>query len=457
MSETATARVLVIEDDRALSEVLCDELRARGHMAVAAETVALGLEQLKESEFDVALVDLMLPDGSGIDILRQISEDDLPMEAIVLTGYAAVSTAIEAMKLGAYDYVTKPARMEELEMLVLKASEKSRLRRENESLRIRLQRQEPKTGLLTEDPAMKEVLATLDRVAGSDLPVLIQGDSGTGKELIARALHSKSPRANGPFVAVNCAAVPENLLESELFGHEKGAFTGALSRKPGLFEVADHGVLFLDEIGEVSAQVQVKLLRAIETKEFFRVGATRAARTDVRIVSATNKNLKNEMQSGGFREDLYYRLNGVTLRLPPLRERKLDVPLLAMHFLQKAAPKRNISPRAMEVLRSYSWPGNVRELQMVIQRAAILSTSDAIEPDDLPLDVRDRNWKAAATIPTGMTLEEMERQYIETVLRENEGHRGKTARALGIDPKTLYNKLGPERPRSGGGGGGKEK
>jgi two-component system, NtrC family, response regulator AtoC len=457
MSETATARVLVIEDDRALSEVLCDELRARGHMAVAAETVALGLEQLKESEFDVALVDLMLPDGSGIDILRQISEDDLPMEAIVLTGYAAVSTAIEAMKLGAYDYVTKPARMEELEMLVLKASEKSRLRRENESLRIRLQRQEPTTGLLTEDPAMKEVLATLDRVAASELPVLIQGDSGTGKELIARALHRKSPRANGPFVAVNCAAVPENLLESELFGHEKGAFTGALSRKPGLFEVADHGVLFLDEIGEVSGQVQVKLLRAIETKEFFRVGSTRPARTDVRIVSATNKNLKNEMQSGGFREDLYYRLNGVTLRLPPLRDRKQDIPLLAMHFLQKAGPKRNISSRAMETLRSYSWPGNVRELQMVIQRAAILSNSDAIEPDDLPLDVRDRNWKAAATIPTGMTLEEMERQYIETVLRENDGHRGKTARALGIDPKTLYNKLGPERPRSGSGGGGKEK
>jgi two-component system response regulator AtoC len=449
MPETTTARVLVIEDDRALSEVLCDELRARGHMAVPAESVGQGLEQLKETEFDVALVDLMLPDGSGIEILRQISEDDLPMESIVLTGYAAVSTAIEAMKLGAYDYVTKPARMEELEMLVLKAAEKARLRRENESLRVRLQRHEPVEGLLTEDPSMKEVLATLERVAPSELPVLIQGDSGTGKELIARALHQKSTRVAGPFVAVNCAAVPENLLESELFGHEKGAFTGALSRKPGLFEVADRGVLFLDEIGEVSAAVQVKLLRAIETKEFFRVGATRAARTDVRIVSATNKNLKIEMQSGNFREDLYYRLNGVTLRLPPLRERKQDVPLLAMHFLQRFAPKRNLSPAAIEALRSYSWPGNVRELMMVIQRAAILSASAVIDATDLPLDVRDRDWKAAA-IPTGMTLEEMEREYIQTVLRENDGHRGKTARALGIDPKTLYNKLGPERPRGGG-------
>jgi DNA-binding NtrC family response regulator len=448
MTETAaTARILVIEDDRALSEILCDELRARGHMAVPAETVAQGLEQLKESEFDVALVDLMLPDGSGIDVLRQISEDDLPMECIVLTGYAAVSTAIEAMKLGAYDYVTKPARMEELEMLVQKAAEKSRLRRENESLRIRLQRHEGVTGMVTDDPAMKEVLATLDRVANSELPILVQGESGTGKELIARAVHQRSNRAAGPFVAVNCAAVAENLLESELFGHEKGAFTGALSRKAGLFEVADRGVLFLDEIGEISPAVQVKLLRAIETKEFFRVGATRTARTDVRIVSATNKNLKVEMQGGKFREDLYYRLNGVTLRLPPLRERKSDILLLAMHFLERYAPKRNLSPRALEALKSYSWPGNVRELQMVIQRAAILSAKEVIDAEDLPLDVRDRDWKSAPIPVTGMTLEEMEREYIQTVLREHEGHRGKTARALGIDPKTLYNKLGPERPR----------
>jgi len=446
MPETS-ARVLVIEDDRALSEILCDELRARGHMTVPAETVSQGLEQLKASEFDVALVDLMLPDGSGIEVLRQISEDDLPMECIVLTGYAAVSTAIEAMKLGAYDYVTKPARMEELEMLVLKAGEKARLRRDNESLRFRLQRHEPVQGLITEDTSMKELLATLDRVAPSELPALIQGESGTGKELIARALHQKSTRASGPFVAVNCAAVPENLLESELFGHEKGAFTGAVMRKPGLFEVADRGTLFLDEVGEISSVVQPKLLRAIETKEFFRVGATRPARTDVRVVSATNKNLKNEMQSGNFREDLYYRLNGVTLRLPPLRERRDDVLLLAMHFLQRYAPKRSLTPAALEALKAYSWPGNVRELQMVIQRASILSNGEVIEADDLPLDVRDRQWKQAA-IPTGMTLEEMERQYIETVLRENDGHRGKTARALGIDPKTLYNKLGPERPRS---------
>jgi DNA-binding NtrC family response regulator len=439
-------RLLVVEDDKVLSEVLCDELRARGHMAVAAETVAEGREQLKQSDFEVALVDLMLPDGSGIDILRQIREDDLPMEAIVLTGYATVSTAIEAMKLGAYDYVTKPARMEEIEVLVEKAAEKARLRRENVSLKVRLERQDVAQGIVTEDPGMKELLTTLERVAPSDLPVLVLGETGTGKELIARAVHRLSPRAEQAFVAINCGAVPENLLESELFGHEKGAFTGAIVRKPGLFEVADHGVLFLDEVGEIAPSVQVKLLRALESKEFFRVGGTRPVRSDVRLVSATNKELKHATQTGEFREDLYYRLNGVTLRLPPLRERKDDIVLLARHFLDRFGPDKKLSARAAQALQQYSWPGNVRELQMVIQRACVLTSKDAIESEDLPLDVRDQNWKSAA-VRTGLTLADMEKEYIETVLQENEGHRGKTARALGIDPKTLYNKLGPERPR----------
>jgi DNA-binding NtrC family response regulator len=443
---TGAARILIIEGDRALSEVLCDELRARGHMVAAAESAGEGIERLKESDYDVALVDLVLPDGSGLDVLRQLRDHELSMECVVLAGHAAIPAALEAMKLGAYDYVTKPARMEELEMLVQKAAEKARLRRENESLRIRLARREGGYGLVAEDPAMAEVVATLERVAGSELPVLIQGEAGTGKELLARAVHQRSARAAAPFVVVSCAAVPEALLEGELFGHEKGTLAGA-GRKPGLFEVADRGVLFLDEIGEVSPGLQVKLLRTLETKEFFRVGATRAARADVRIVSATHRNLKADMQAGSFREDLYYRLNGITLRLPPLRERKQDVPLLAVHFLRSVAPKRTLSPRALEALRGYSWPGNVRELQMVIHRAAALSGSDPIDAEDLPADIRDRNGRSALP-STGMTLEELEREYIQTVLRENDGHRGKTARALGIDPKTLYNKLGPERPRA---------
>ena len=446
MADSSSVRMLVVEDDKALSEVICDELRARGHMAVAAETVAEGREQLKQSDFEVALVDLMLPDGSGIDILRQMREDDLPMEAIVLTGYATVSTAIEAMKLGAYDYVTKPARMEEIEVLVQKAAEKARLRRENVSLKVRLAHQDGGQGIVTEDAAMKDLLATVERVAPADLPVLVQGETGTGKELVARAVHRLSPRAAEPFVAINCGAVPENLLESELFGHEKGAFTGALIRKPGLFEVADRGVLFLDEVGEIAPSVQIKLLRALESKEFFRVGGTRPVRSDVRLVSATNKDLKHATQIGEFREDLFYRLNGVTLRLPPLRERREDVALLARHFVDRFGPEKKLTARALQALQQYSWPGNVRELQMVVQRACILSAKEAIEAEDLPLDVRDQNWKSAA-VRTGLTLAEMEKEYIETVLKQNEGHRGKTARALGIDPKTLYNKLGPERPR----------
>ncbi len=439
-------RLLVVEDDAALMEVLCDQLTASGHSVVSARTIADGLAELGRGEFDVALLDLMLPDGSGIEILRRIADEELSTEAIVLTGYGSVDTAIEAMKLGAYDYITKPARASELEILVQKASEKSRLRRENASLKVRLTHREGIFGLITEDAGMKELMATVGRVAPSDLPVLIQGESGTGKELIARAIHTASTRSGQPFVAINCAAMAETLLESELFGHEKGSFTGAVTRKPGLFEVADKGVLFLDEIGEVSPAVQVKLLRAIESREVLRVGSTRPVRVDVRIVTATNKDVKTEMQEGRFREDLYYRLNGVTIRLPPLRERRGDIPLLARHFLDRFGPRKQLTPRALEALTAYAWPGNVRELQMVIHRAAILALKDAIDADDLPIDVRDQGWKTTGA-KAAMSLAEIEREYIESVLRQNEGHRGKTARALGIDPKTLYNKLGPERPR----------
>jgi len=437
-------RILVVEDDPGLSEILCEELRRLGHDAVAAATVAEGLERLADTELDVALLDLMLPDGRGIEVLRRISQEDLPTEAIVLTGYADVATALEAMKLGAYDYVTKPTRMEELALLVAKAAEKARLRRENLTLRARIERLEPVRGLVTQDPGMKAVLAALERVAASDLPVLILGESGTGKELVARAVHARSPRASQPFVAFSFAAVAESLLESELFGYEKGAFTGAVMRKPGLLEVADRGVLFLDEVGEASATAQVKLLRAIESKEFFRVGATRAVRSDLRFVAATNKDLLTEVEAGRFREDLYYRLNGVTLRLPPLRDRKGDIALLVAHFLRQAGSAKRLSPRAVEALEAHPWPGNVRELGMVIRRAAILSPRDVIEPEDLPIDP-PRNAKAA--FRQGLTLEEMEREYIQAVLKQHHGHRGKAAKALGINAKTLYNKLGPQRPQ----------
>ena len=439
-------RVLVVEDDPGLSEILCEELQSCGHVAVPAGRVRQAIDQLKASDFDVAMVDLMLPDGSGIDVLREIAQEELKTECIVLTGYADVATAIEAMKLGAYDYLTKPARFEEIELMVAKAAEKSRLRRENTALKARLERQDPgEAGIVTEDPAMKELLATLARVAPSELPILVTGETGTGKELVARAVHKLSPRAGFPFVAVNCGAIPENLVESELFGYEKGAFTGAAGRKAGVFELADRGTLFLDEIGEISQAAQVKLLRALETKELMRLGGTRALRVDIRVVSATNKDLRAEVQSGRFREDVYYRLSGLTLRLPPLRERKSDVALLAAHFLAKLATRKKLGPGAVEKLRGYPWPGNVRELQMVIQRAAILSAGDTLGAEDIAVDP-PQNWQAAAR-RSGLTLEEMEREYIEAVLAEHDGHRGKAAEVLGIDPKTLYNKLGAARPR----------
>ena len=445
MSKDDAVRVLVVEDDKGLSEIFCEELGALGHEVVAAMTVADGLQRLADTELDVVLLDLMLPDGSGIDVLRRIAQEGLPTEAIVLTGYADVSTAIEAMKLGAYDYVTKPTHMEEVAVLVAKAAEKARLRRENLALRTRLERMEPVAGLVTQDTGMQEVLATLDRVAASDLPVLVLGESGTGKELLARAVHARSPRASQPFVAFSFAAVPESLLESELFGYEKGAFTGAVMRKPGLLETADRGVLFLDEVGEASPAAQAKLLRAIETKEFFRVGATRTVRSDIRLVAATNRDLLDDVEAGRFREDLYYRINGVTLRLPPLRARAGDVPLLAAHFLKQAGSKKRLSARAVAALEAHAWPGNVRELRMVIQRAAILSATDVIEPEDLPIDP-PRSAKPA--VRAGLTLDEMEREYIEAVLKQHHGHRAKAAKALGINVKTLYNKLGPQRPRS---------
>jgi two-component system, NtrC family, response regulator AtoC len=438
-------RLLVVEDDPGLAGVLADELGARGHRVTVASSVADARESLAGAEFDVALMDLMLPDGSGIDVLRTVSEQELPTQVIVLTGFATLATALEAMKLGAYDYITKPARLEEIELLVAKAAEKAQLLWENAALRVRLEGREAFPGLIGQDPALKRLLADLDKVASSPLPVLIQGESGTGKELVARAVHKRSPRAHAPFVPVNCAAIPENLLESELFGHEKGAFTGALNRRPGLFEAADRGVLFLDEIGEVAPAVQAKLLRAIETREFFRVGSTRPVQVDIRIVTATNKDLRAESEKGTFREDLYYRLNGVTLQLPPLRARPGDIPLLAAHFLERAGGRKRLSRGAADKLAAYAWPGNVRELQMVVQRAAVLSQGDVIEAGELQLDP-PRSWRADA-LGRNLTLAELERQYIEEVLARHDGHRGQAAEALGIDPKTLYNKLGPEKAR----------
>lgn len=361
------ARMLVLEDDAALSEVLCDELRELGHPVEAANSLAAGQAALQAREFDVALLDLMLPDGSGIDLLRTIASEELATEAIVLTGYAAVSTAIEAMKLGAYDYLTKPVRMDELEVLVAKAAEKARLRSENVRLRAHVQKLNTPAGIVTSDTAMLQMLAVLERVAQSDLPVLIQGETGTGKELVARAVHQRSERSRAPFVAVNCAAVPEQLLESELFGYERGAFTGAVNRKPGLFEMADRGVLFLDEIGDLSPRAQGALLRVLENRTVQPVGETREFEVDVAVVLATNRDLDQAVRDGSLRPDFHDRFRTQALRIAPLRERPWDVPALLEHFRlghERRSRKRTLgfSREALQRLVSHSWPGNVREI-----------------------------------------------------------------------------------------------
>jgi DNA-binding NtrC family response regulator len=351
------------------------------------------------------------------------------------------------MKLGAYDYLTKPTKIEELDVLVRKAAEKGQLLRDNVALRAHAPGAGPFGGIVTRSAKMHEVLRIVDRVAPTESAVLLLGESGTGKELVARAIHERSPRAERPFVPIHCGALPREVLESELFGHEKGAFTGAVNAKPGLIELADGGTLLLDEIGDMEPDSQVKLLRVLETGMFFRVGGTRPRRVDVRLVAATNRDLAAAMRSGQFREDLYYRINTITILLPPLRERREDVAMLAQHFLETITTYgvKRLQPAALAALEDYPWPGNVRELRHVIERGAILCKGDEITVGDLPPEVVGRPAAAAgapaASGAAGPSLEAMERQHIVATLRQVNGHRGKAASLLGIDPKTLYRKI----------------
>jgi two-component system response regulator AtoC len=433
-------RVLVADDERNLREVVVRELSRRGHEVEEAADGDDALARLGEGAYDVLVLDMKMPRREGLDVLRALSGQAEAPQVIVMTGLQDVPTAVEAMKLGAYDYLTKPAKIEELDVLIRKAAEKGQLLRDNRALRAHADVQ-PFAEILTRSPRMQEVLRIVERVAPTDSAVLVLGESGTGKELVARAIHERSPRAGRPFVPIHCGALPREVLESELFGHEKGAFTGAVAAKPGLIELADGGTLFLDEIGETEPDSQVKLLRVLETGTFFRVGGTRPRRVDVRVVAATNRDLGEAMKTGQFRQDLYYRINTITVALPPLRERREDIGLLARHFLDSYAAYgvRRLSPAALDALERYGWPGNVRELQHAIERAAILAHTDEIQPEDLPPDVVDAPGGRAT--PAGGTLEAMERAHIVATLRRVGGHRGKAAALLAIDPKTLYRKI----------------
>ena len=438
---TSPIRVLVADDERNLRELLVRELSRKGHAVEGVGDGEAALERLRDDPPDVLILDMRMPRLEGIDVLRRLAEQPEAPQVIVTTGFQEVSSAVEAMKLGAYDYLTKPARIEELDILVRKAAEKGRLIRQNVVLRDRLDPPAPAGGIITASAKMEEVLRLIDRVAPTDSTVLVLGESGTGKELVARAIHDRSPRASQAFVAIHCGALPREVLESELFGHEKGAFTGAVNAKPGLIELADGGTLLLDEIGEMEPESQVKLLRVLETRSFFRVGGTRSRTVDMRLVVATNRDLAEAIRQGQFRQDLFYRINTISVTLPPLRDRREDVRVLAEHFLEQNAHygRKRLAPETLARLEAYDWPGNVRELQHVIQRGAILGAGEVLQPADLPPEIQHGDPVPSA--PAAGSLESMERQHIVATLKQVGGHRGKAAALLGIDPKTLYRKL----------------
>ncbi len=430
-------KILIADDEKNLRTVLCNELSREGYFVEEAETGLKALEILEHGGHDVLLLDLNMPGLGGIDVLRKVKGLESAPEVIILTAHGTISAAVEAMKLGAYDFLTKPVKIEELGAVIEKAFEKKKLLNENLLLKTQIRRQAINGKIETRSPRMHEILETVKKVASSDLPVLINGESGVGKELVAKAVHDESERAEGPFIPINCSAIPDTMLESELFGHEKGAFTGAHAKKLGLLEIADNGTLFLDEIGELPQQLQVKLLRVLETRKFFRVGGVKEVSVSVRFISATNKDIKAGAEKGTFRADLYYRISALTIHVPPLRERREDIPLMIERFRMKnpAFRQKQFGRGALDILSRYAWPGNVRELQNVVHRTLLLSHNDVIRESDLPADI------IAVRKGSSRRLVDVEKEHILSVLRDMAGHRGKAAEVLGIDPKTLYRRL----------------
>ncbi len=441
-------RVLVVDDEGPLRDLVAEELRARGVPADGAPDLGAARAALAEREYDAVLLDLRLPDGDGLDLLREIRAEAGGPEVLVVTGHGSVASAVEAMRLGAYHYATKPFVLDELEILLRRAGEKVALSRRARAL-------ERLSGggddLLGASPCMKDLLALVDRVAASDAPVLVQGETGSGKEMVARALHARSPRSRGPFVAVNCGALQEGLLESEIFGHERGSFTGAVRTREGLVEVAHGGTLFLDEIGEMPPPLQVKLLRVLQDGEVRRVGSNRVHRVDARFVAATNRDLDADVRAGRFREDLYYRIRVLPVAVPPLRDRPEDIALLAEHFLSRIrrapGPAPSLAPRALAALRAYRWPGNVRELRNIVERMAVLAPGPLLDLDQVPPEIRTPGMPGggaaagAGGYEESLSLEEVERRHILLVLDASGGNKTRAASTLGITVRTLYNRL----------------
>lgn len=449
------ARILIIDDEPAMVDVISTLCRELGHQVFPFNSAARAMEALPGCMPQAVIADIKMESLGGFDVLRAC-RDLTPMPAVIMvTGYASVETAVEAMKLGAYDYVTKPFKIDELQMTIQRALDFQCAVRENVYLKKELKERYKFENIIGASVKMRQVYDLIAKVADTDSTILIQGESGTGKELVARALHFNSRRQHHPFVAINCSALPENLLESELFGHKKGAFTGAVMDKMGLFEEAHHGTIFLDEINSMAQTLQTKLLRVLQERQIRRVGDTKNIPISVRVLAATNESLHEKILTGGFREDLYYRLAVIPIEMPPLRERLDDIPLLTQHFIQKISvqndtPPARIEPDALEALAGYPWPGNVRELENAIERACALCEESTIRVSDLPLQVTRRVHQTPvgetpAKLPIGQPLgsftEEMERRFIEETIQFNDGSRERAAKMLGISMATLYRKL----------------
>jgi DNA-binding NtrC family response regulator len=441
------ARILIVEDEVNIRSALQTILEKLGHQVRSAATGEDALTLLREGGYDLAITDLKMPGMDGVELLRRIKEAWPRTEVVVMTAYGSVETAVEAMRLGAYDYLTKPLDRDRLPVVIEKALERHFLSAENERLRERLETRTQFEQMIGESEAMQRIYRLVEMVAAGDVTVLLTGESGTGKELVARAIHHKSPRAAGPFVSLNCGALPEQLFESELFGYEKGAFTGAMGTKAGRFELADGGTLLLDEVGELSLKSQVDFLRVLETKEFRRLGGTKLVKVDARIIAATNRNLEDAVREGAFREDLYYRLNVVPIKLPPLRARAEDIPLLVDCFLREFAAKHQRSPKevsreALRLLRIYPWPGNIRQLRNVIERLVVTVREAVVQPEHLPEEVQAGEQGVRTLVVTlGTPLEDIEEEVIRRTLAEVTNHREKAAQLLGISLRALHYKI----------------
>lgn len=436
-----SAKILIVDDELIMRESLAGWLERDGHEVEKTASGEEALEILRESRFDILLVDIKMEGMSGLDVLKQVKESDPDVEIVMITAYGSIATAIEAMKNGAYDYLLKPFEPDELGILIEKIIEHQAQVRENIFLKQQYQDRTRFESMIGQSRAMQEVFDLIGDIAPVGSTILITGETGTGKELAAKAIHTNSPRCEGPFVSVNCGGIPEHLMESELFGHQKGAFTDAKATKKGRLELAHGGTLFLDEIGEISMRMQIDLLRVLEDHIFYRVGGTQSIETDFRVVAATNKNLEEAIKEGTFREDLYYRLNVISFRMPSLSERKEDVPLLAEHFLHRFSQETNkavdlISREAMDEMMLYEWPGNVRELENAIERAVVVSKGRKLMPEDLPIFRPEY-----LTPPLDNTLLEVEKAHVSRILKENQWNVAKSARILGIDRSTLYNKI----------------